>query len=104
MDVAPERILAWLGPAIGPDAFEVGDEVRQAFLAQAPQASAAFRPGAHAGKWLADLYLLARQRLTNCGVTQIYGGTRCTHAESETFFSFRREGRTGRMASLIWLE
>lgn len=99
-----QDILAWLGPAIGPDAFEVGEEVRTAFMAYDTKAAQAFRPGKQAGKWHADLYLLARQRLADCGVTQVYGGDRCTFTESDTFFSYRRDGQTGRTASLIWLD
>lgn len=104
MSAAPERILAWLGPAIGPQAFEVGDEVRAAFLSHDARAVDAFRSGAAEGKWLADLYQLARQRLEACGITRIYGGEYCTFSEPERFFSYRRDGQTGRMASLIWLE
>lgn len=104
MQTPPGEIMAWLGPAIGPDAFEVGSEVRTAFIAHDPAATSAFRPSTHDGKWLADLYQLARQRLAACGVTQVYGGNRCTFTEEETFFSYRRDGTTGRMASLIWLE
>lgn len=96
-------ILAWLGPSIGPQAFEVGDEVRQVFIEQDSAAELAFVPSARAGKWLADIYLLARQRLARIGVTQVYGGTHCTHADAQRFFSYRRDGATGRMASLIWL-
>ena len=92
-----------LGPAIGPAAFEVGDEVRAAFVAGDPAAAAAFRPAGPAGKWLADLYLLARQRLAALGITRVYGGDACTFTEATRFFSYRREGRTGRMASLVWL-
>ncbi len=99
----PGEILCWLGPAIGPDAFEVGDEVRRSFCAVDARAEACFRPGAEAGKWLADLYGLARQRLQRCGVSAVYGGDRCTFSEAQTFFSYRRDGVTGRMASLIWL-
>ncbi len=103
MKVPPAGILAWMGAAIGPQAFEVGDEVRQVFVAQHPQAAAAFV--AHApGKWLADIYLLARIRLQGLGVKAVYGGGRCTFTESERFFSYRRDGVTGRMAALIWLE
>ena len=103
MKVPPAGILAWMGAAIGPQAFEVGDEVRQVFVAQHPQAAAAFV--AHApGKWLADIYLLARIRLQGLGVQAVYGGGRCTFTESERFFSYRRDGVTGRMAALIWLE
>lgn len=96
-------LMAYLGPAIGPTAFEVGDEVRRAFVAHSAQAAAAFRPGANAGKWLADLYLLARQRLQLAGVDAVYGGQDCTYSDAERFFSYRRDGVTGRMASLIWL-
>ncbi len=96
-------IMAWLGPAIGPSAFEVGDEVREAFMRQQPQAEAAFK-ATEPGKWLADIYLLARQRLQSKGVTRIYGGDYCTYTDEARFFSYRRDGQTGRMASLIWLE
>ncbi len=99
----PSELLAWMGPAIGPAAFEVGDEVRDAFMAHAPQAAEAFVPGAVTGKWLADIYQLARQRLAAAGVTAVYGGGYCTFSDKERFFSYRRDGQTGRMASLIWL-
>jgi len=103
MKVPPADILVWMGAAIGPQAFEVGDEVRQVFVAQHPQAAAAFV--AHApGKWLADIYLLARIRLQGIGVQAVYGGGSCTFTDSERFFSYRRDGVTGRMAALIWLE
>ncbi len=104
MQAPPESMLAWFGPAIGPQAFEVGEEVRTAFLAHDIRASNAFQPGTQNGKWLANLYQLARQRLEACGVTRIYGGEHCTFTQTETFFSFRRDGQTGRMANLIWLE
>ena len=104
MKVAPSEILAWLGPAIGPQAFEVGSEVRAAFMAVDRQAEDAYRPAEAPAKWLADLYLLARQRLAALGVAGIYGGDRCTFSESDCFFSYRRDGATGRMASLIWLD
>ena len=113
MGVSSSEILAWLGPAIGPSAFEVGDEVRAAFLAQDPAAVEAFVPGSSApgssvpgasrGKWLADLYRLARQRLNGVGVTQIYGGQHCTFSDPTRFYSYRRDGQTGRMSGLIWL-
>lgn len=103
MAVPGNEILAWLGPAIGPAAFEVGEEVQAAFVAADPQAASAFRPG-EAGKCLADLYTLARQRLAGQGVTGIYGGDLCTFSDAGRFFSYRRDGQTGRMASLIWLE
>ena len=101
--VLPEDVLAWLGPAIGPENFEVGGEVRAAFMATDGEAQRAFRPGAP-GKWWCDLYLLARQRLEKAGVRHIYGGEECTVADSARFFSYRRDGVTGRMASLIWLQ
>ena len=102
MSVSPEEIIVWLGPAIGPASFEVGDEVRAAFLAKFDEAGKAFV--AHApGKWLADIYQLARQRLNRAGVFEISGGDACTLRDPENYFSYRRDGVTGRMASLIWL-
>jgi len=103
MGVPGAKLMAYLGPAIGPLAFEVGDEVRAAFLAADESSAAAFTP-ALSGKWLADIYLLARQRLAGQGVTRIYGGSFCTVSEADRFFSYRRDGQTGRMASMIWLE
>lgn len=102
MAIAPERLMAWLGPAIGPSAFEVGDDVRAAFVTADAATQAAFvaRPN---GKWLCDLYALARRRLANSGVTRVFGGGRCTFTETELFYSYRRERETGRMASLVWL-
>ncbi|MTD28443.1 purine nucleoside phosphorylase YfiH [Erwinia sorbitola] len=97
----PSQIYAWLGPAIGPDAFEVGPEVREAFIAQNPAASAAFRPEGE--KFYADLGHLAKLRLEAAGVRHVWGGGQCTLKQSEQFFSFRRDGVTGRMASLIWV-
>lgn len=102
MKVAPMDILAWLGPAIGPDAFEVGNEVRDAFMQQDPRSEQAFRPKGN-GKWMADLYLLARMRLKSLGVPSTYGGDLCTYQDARRFFSYRRDGVTGRMATLIWL-
>jgi YfiH family protein len=98
------RWLAWLGPAIGPQRFEVGDEVREAFVSHAPRASLAFRPAANTGKWFADLDLLARQRLEDCGVAEVSGGGLCTVSDPARFYSYRRDGITGRMASVIWLD
>ena len=98
------RLLAYLGPAIGPRAFEVGAEVRAEFLRNDAAAALAFEPLAGHDKYLADLYLLARQRLAGVGVTRVYGGDFCTYSEPERFYSYRRDGATGRMASLIWLE
>lgn len=97
----PENILAWLGPAIGPDAFEVGPEVRDAFMAVQSIADSAFRPAGE--KYYADIYTLARQRLASVGVTQVFGGDRCTFSQKDDFFSYRRDKNTGRMASFIWL-
>ncbi|WP_298393159.1 peptidoglycan editing factor PgeF [uncultured Azonexus sp.] len=102
MHCPPGEVMAWLGPAIGPDNFEVGDEVRSAFVAHDAAAGEAFRPQA-GGKWLADLYALARRRLNAAGVVAIHGGGLCTVADAGRFFSYRRDGVTGRMASLIWL-
>lgn len=102
LDCDPTELLAWMGPAIGPKAFEVGDEVRAAFMAHEQQASKAFQ-ATQAGKWLADIYQLGRQRLSAMGVTAIYGGEFCTYTQQDLFFSFRRDQQTGRMASLIWL-
>lgn len=100
----PENTLAWLGPAIGPDQFEVGPEVREAFLAHNLEASTAFKPSPNRpGHYLANLYQLARQRLNSVGITRIYGGNHCTVTESDRFYSYRRDGTTGRMATLIRL-
>lgn len=100
----PAELMAWLGPAIGPQHFEVGPEVREAFLLRDSAAADAFsEQGARAGHYMADIYLLARQRLAATGVSQVYGGDRCTVSEPHAFFSYRRDGQTGRMASLIWL-
>jgi len=103
MNVQPEALLAWLGPAIGPRCFEVGDEVRDAFVAEDSAAGLAFVPH-QSGKWLCDIYLLATQRLQRMGIAAISGGASCTVSEAERYFSYRRDGVTGRMASLIWLE
>lgn len=106
MNVDPTTVMAWLGPAIGPSAFEVGGEVRAAFMAHLPQAAAAFVVNGDPAndKWLADIYQLARLRLAAAGVTQCYGGDYCTYTDSARFFSYRRQPKTGRQASLIWLE
>ncbi len=100
-----DQLLAWLGPAIGPDAFEVGAEVRQQFIDDLPATEAAFvELGSNPGHYLADLYQLARLRLARKGVQAVYGGEYCTHTDQDQFFSFRRDGKTGRQASMIWLE
>lgn len=102
LDVPPSELMAWLGPAIEQDAFEVGDEVREAFLKLAPDNAAAFRANARS-RWQADLYQLARNELARQGVTAVHGGGFNCFADSERFFSYRRASRTGRMASLVWL-
>ena len=101
--VVPHGLLAYLGPAIGPQAFEVGADVRDAFLARDRTTEAAFAPGPP-GKWLADIYALARLALARVGVTRIYGGGLCTVSDARRFFSYRRDRTTGRMAALIWRE
>ncbi|MEH6469627.1 MAG: peptidoglycan editing factor PgeF [Halopseudomonas sp.] len=98
------ELMCWLGPAIGPQAFEVGCEVRQQFCRQQAEAEAAFVPHDRArNTWLADIYQLARLRLSQIGITAIYGGDYCTFTDAERFFSYRRDGRSGRMASLVWI-
>jgi polyphenol oxidase len=103
MDVKPQNLMAWMGPAISQQAFEVGSEVRAVFVHADPRAAAAFIPGQY-GKWLADLYVLTRLRLNALGITQIYGGDFCTYRERERFFSYRRDGVNGRMGAFIWLD
>lgn len=98
----PSEVLAWLGPAIGPAHFEVGEEVRAAFVAKQAEALQHFVPSPHPGRWLADIYGLARLRLQAAGVAAVHGGGLCTVADARRFFSYRRDGRTGRMASVIW--
>ena len=104
MGIDPHKLLAWFGPAIGPRSYEVGVEVRDTFIRHSARAVEAFRAGQASGKWWCDLYLLARQRLEAVDVKAIYGGGFCTYAERERFFSFRRDGQCGRMATLVWLE
>lgn len=99
----PGRVMAWLGPAIGPQAFEVGADVREAFVAHDARATQAFER-VDAQHWLCDLYALARQRLESIDIGHVVGGGFCTYSEPERFFSFRRDGQTGRMASLIWIQ
>ena len=103
MGVPPGSLVAWLGPAIGPKHFEVGAEVRDAFLAEDPQAAAAFEPNVR-GRFMADLTMLARRRLQGLGVRRVYGGDECTFARADRYYSHRREGITGRQATLIWRE
>jgi len=97
------NLLVWLGPAIGPDCFEVGTEVRDAFLEKYAEFNNAFKEKSN-DKWLADIYLLARIELAALGITKVYGGTNCTFTEHERFYSYRRDIQTGRMATLIWRE
>lgn len=102
---AREHIYVWLCPAIGASAFRVGGEVRSAFIQQDPQAVQAFQPDPHnQQKYYCDLYQIARQRLTKCGIQHISGGEYCTYSQPQHFFSYRRDGITGRMASLIWID
>lgn len=103
LDADPGRVIAWLGPAIGPQAFEVGEDVREAFMRVDGRADAAFAPRG-GGKYLADLYALARQRLARSGVTRVTGGGFCTFREPDRFFSYRRGGEPGRMGAFIWRE
>jgi YfiH family protein len=98
-----EQLLVWLGPAIGPNAYEVGDDVREAFLHRDADAHTAFRPN-RPGHWWMDIYQLARQQLAQQGVAEVYGGDHCTWREADSFYSYRRDGVTGRMASVIWFE
>ncbi len=102
-NTSPVNLMAYLGPAIGPAAFEVGRDVRDAFVAADPDAKRAFQPH-KPDKWLADLYLLARQRLAMAGLLNIYGGGSCTYSNPARFFSHRRDKVSGRMAALIWIE
>ena len=105
MNCGQTRLMAWLGPAIGPNYFEVGEEVREAFISQDGNSRLAFVPQYEkkGDKWLANIFLLARQRLATAGVTEIYGGEICTYSDPKKFYSYRRDGETGRMAALIWL-
>jgi YfiH family protein len=102
LEVAPADLHVWLGPAIGPAAFEVGPEVREAYLDRVEDSAACFRLNDH-GRYMADLYGLARLVLGAAGVTSIHGGGWCTHEDAQRFFSYRRDGVTGRMATLAWL-
>lgn len=99
-----ENLMAWLGPGIKPECYEIGEDVRDALLAHVPAAvvERALRPSMNPGKWQADLYELARSELAGLGVTDVYGGEFCTFQDAR-FYSFRRDGVTGRMAALIWL-
>lgn len=102
LEADPASLLAWLGPAIEQDAFEVGDDVRAQFVARDPENARAFAPNDR-GRWQADLYALARNELTRLGVSRIHGGGLSCYADADRFFSYRRDGKTGRMATLVWL-
>lgn len=103
IDIPGSQLIAWLGPSIGSDAFEVGAEVREAFVSQHDAAAQAFSPSRNDGRYMADIYHLARIRLAACGVTAVFGGGFCT-VNDPRFYSYRRAARTGRFASLIWLD
>lgn len=104
MNTDPSQLLVWLGPAIGPEKFEVGADVYKAFVEKEPNAKDCFANVSH-DKWLANLYRLATVRLKKIGINQIYGGEYCTHSQNELFYSYRRDkGQTGRMASVIWID
>jgi YfiH family protein len=103
MDIAPRKLRAWMGPTIGPAAFEVGPEVREAFLKEDAQSDGAFRSH-KPGKYMADLYALARRRLARAGVERVHGGGFCTYTEAQRFFSYRRVQASGRMGAFIWIE
>jgi len=103
LPVPPRKLLAWLGPAIGPQHFEVGAEVREALLQTDPKAEGAFAPNAR-GRFMADLAQLAHRRLAALGVDRIYGSGQCTFHHPDKYFSHRRDGVTGRQATLIWLK
>ena len=105
LNVSPANIIAWMGPAIGSDAFEVGSDVFGALTIASSEDASAFQPIAgKRGKYLADIYELARRRLRRAGVHAIFGGKFCTVSDAARFFSYRRDGKTGRMAALIWRE
>jgi len=103
MGVAPEELLAYLGPGIGPKAFEVGADVYDTFVKQNTLAARAFAPG-RAGRWYADIYALTRLALERAGISRVYGGGLCTVSDPLRFYSYRRDRITGRMAALIWRE
>lgn len=102
--VAPEQLAVWLGPCIGPQSFEVGEDVRDAFIAHDAQSAAHFVSRAEPGKFLCDLWAIARQRLSACGVTEIASSGLCTYARPDLFFSHRRDKVTGRMAAFVWID
>jgi YfiH family protein len=101
MHCMPGRLIAWLGPCIGPENFEVGDDVREAFVSRDSQVQDAFERNAR-GRWQCDLYAIARRKLSRLGIADVRGGGWCTFSEPARFFSYRRDGQCGRMAALIW--
>ncbi len=103
LNIPGEQLIAWLGPGISAEHYEVGDDVRDAFIANDPSAAQAFSAN-HRQRWLADMYMLARQRLQQLAIQAIYGGNYCTYQQADLFYSYRRDGITGRMATLIWLD
>lgn len=103
MSVPASELIAWLGPAIGPEAFEVGEDVLRGFTAGDSQSASAFAPRRE-GKWLADLFALARRRLDRLGVSRVYGGGVSTYSDPQRFFSHRRDGVTGRQAAFVWYQ
>ena len=103
LGISPRQLIAWMGPAIGPRNFEVGDDVRDAFLARDAGTASAFTANAR-GRWQCDLYSLARHQLRELGVSAVSGGGWCTFAERDRFFSYRRDGQCGRMAALVWID
>ena len=98
-----KALIGWLGPGIGVDHYEVNDDVRDVFLAHAPDDATAFVPS-QPGRWLADLFELARRRLHRAGVVSVYGGEHCTFSDPDRFYSYRRDGATGRIATIAWIE
>jgi YfiH family protein len=98
------EIMAWLGPAIGAEKFEVGEDVFQAFTHQNAKAQQAFKTASSAHKYLADIYMLARMRLGNMGINRVYGGNYCTMTDVQNFYSYRRDKTTGRMVTVIWIK
>ncbi|MGY5452304.1 peptidoglycan editing factor PgeF [Agarivorans sp. MS3-6] len=103
MNRDPATLMAWMGPAIGPSAFEVGQEVKREFEKHDPQAQLAFKPSFHPNKYLADIFALAELRFKRVGLTEIYSDRQCTFTSPQQFYSYRREATTGRMAAAIWL-
>jgi len=104
LSLAPENILVWLGPAISKKTFEIGAEVRDVFVKKDHDLASAFSPSTNSEKWMADIYLIAKITLNGLGITEIFGGNYCTYSDEESFYSYRRDGETGRMGSFIWMD